>query len=114
MRPLSFAHVARAVCVLIIASSLGAPVEQRLPICSGRSRWGPHPVALSLSININFDAPSRRVYLSHGTEVKVLDADSDKLIGDVTGLKRDHGVAIVADLGRALSPMGMRGRSPSI
>ncbi len=49
---------------------------------------------------ITFDAAARRVYLSHGTEIKVLDADSDKVIGTIAGLKRDHGVALVPDLGR--------------
>jgi YVTN family beta-propeller protein len=58
---------------------------------------------------ITFDAAARRVYLSHGTEVKVLNADSDKLIGDISGLKRDHGVAIVPELGRGFISDGDAG-----
>src|ERR1700686_3290116 len=49
---------------------------------------------------ITVDAAARRVYLSHGTEVKVLDADSGAVLGKITGLKRDHGVALVPELGR--------------
>src|SRR5579862_2833649 len=49
---------------------------------------------------ITFDSAARRVYLSHGTEVKVLDADSGNVIGTIAGLKRDHGVALVPELGR--------------
>jgi DNA-binding beta-propeller fold protein YncE len=49
---------------------------------------------------ITFDAATRRVYLSHGTEVKVLDADSGSVVGTITGLKRDHGVALVPEIGR--------------
>jgi DNA-binding beta-propeller fold protein YncE len=49
---------------------------------------------------ITFDAAARRVYLAHCTEVKVLDADSGSVIGTITGLKRDHGVALVPELGR--------------
>src|SRR5438477_8261616 len=49
---------------------------------------------------ITVDGAARRVYLSHGTEVKVLNADSLTLVGTVTGLKRDHGVALIPDLGR--------------
>lgn len=49
---------------------------------------------------ITFDDGSRRIYLSHGTEVKVLDADTYASLGTVTGLKRDHGVAIVHELNR--------------
>src|SRR5215469_15694313 len=32
---------------------------------------------------ITFDALGRRIFLSHGTEVKVLDADTDKVVGNV-------------------------------
>src|ERR1700682_6172374 len=49
---------------------------------------------------ITFDAATRRVYLSHGTEVKVLDADSGSVVGPSTGLKRDHGLALFPELGR--------------
>src|ERR1700674_5456874 len=49
---------------------------------------------------ITFDAAARRVYLSHGTEIKVLDADTSAVVGTISGLKRDHGVALVPELGR--------------
>ncbi len=60
---------------------------------------------------ITFDAASRRVYLSHGTEVKVLDADSGALAGTITGLKRDHGVAVVPELGRGFISDGDAGEA---
>jgi len=49
---------------------------------------------------VTVDAASRRVYLSHGTEVKVLDADNFSVVGTISGLKRCHGVAIVPELGK--------------
>jgi len=49
---------------------------------------------------IAVDATTRRVYLSHGTEVKVVDADSGALVGTVSGLKQNHGIAIVNELGK--------------
>jgi DNA-binding beta-propeller fold protein YncE len=49
---------------------------------------------------ITVDAAARRLYLSHGTEVNVLDADSGTVVGKITGLKRDHGIALVPELGR--------------
>jgi hypothetical protein len=49
---------------------------------------------------ITADAAARRVYLSHGTEVKVVDADSGAVLGTISGLKRCHGVALVPQLGR--------------
>ena len=41
---------------------------------------------------ITVDSSARHVYLSHGTEIKVIDADTGKLVGNITGLKQDHGV----------------------
>ena len=49
---------------------------------------------------ITVDPAARRVYLSHGTEIKVLDADNYAVLGTITGFKRDHGVAVVPELGR--------------
>jgi len=59
---------------------------------------------------ITFDAGARRVYLSHGTEVEVLDADNDAVVGTITGLKRDHGIAIVSELGRGFISDGELGQ----
>jgi DNA-binding beta-propeller fold protein YncE len=49
---------------------------------------------------ISIDANARRVYVSHGTEVVVLNADNYSLVGKVEGLSRSHGIAIANDLGK--------------
>jgi YVTN family beta-propeller protein len=49
---------------------------------------------------ITFDAATRRLYISHNTEVKVVDADSGAVVGSIPDLKRVHGIALVPDLGR--------------
>lgn len=49
---------------------------------------------------ITFDAAGRRVYVSHGTEVKVLNADNGEVVGTIGGLERCHGIALVPELGR--------------
>src|SRR6267143_3497092 len=49
---------------------------------------------------ITFDAPTRRLYISHNTEVKVVNADNGSIIGSIPDLKRVHGIALVPDLGR--------------
>lgn len=46
------------------------------------------------------DSAARRVYVSHGTEFLVLDADSYARVGAVSGLKRCHGIALVPELGK--------------
>lgn len=59
---------------------------------------------------ITVDSNARRVYLSHGTEIKVIDADSGALIGNITGLKQDHGVAVAAEFGRGFISDGGQGK----
>jgi DNA-binding beta-propeller fold protein YncE len=54
------------------------------------------------------DAASRRIYVSHNTKVTVLDADSGKVIGDVQGLERVHGIALAPELGRGFISNGGR------
>ena len=49
---------------------------------------------------VTVDSASRRVYLSHGSEVKVLDADNFSVVGTISGLKRCHGVLVLPDLGK--------------
>src|SRR3979411_2609540 len=49
---------------------------------------------------VTVDSDARRVYLSHGAEVKVLDADNFSVVGTISGLKRCHGVVVLPKLGK--------------
>ena len=49
---------------------------------------------------ITVDPEARRVYVSHGTEVVVLNADNYSVVGKVEGLTRSHGIAVVKELGK--------------
>jgi DNA-binding beta-propeller fold protein YncE len=49
---------------------------------------------------ISVDAAARRVYVSHGTEVVVLNADAFSVAGKIEGLSRCHGIAVAKDLGK--------------
>lgn len=60
---------------------------------------------------ITVDSAARRVYLSHGTEVIVIDADSGALIGKITGLKVVHGVAVASEFGRGFISDGEQGKA---
>ena len=51
---------------------------------------------------ITVDSSARRVYVSRGTEIKVLDADSGAVVGNIAGLKQDHGVAIAQEFGQGI------------
>src|SRR5579864_5318742 len=56
------------------------------------------------------DSSSRRVYLSHGTEIKVIDADNGSVVGTINGLKQDHGVAVASEFGRGFITDGAQGK----
>src|ERR1700719_3866560 len=49
---------------------------------------------------VTVDSAARRFYLSHGSEVKVLDADNFSVVGTITGLKKCHGVVVLPKLGK--------------
>src|ERR1700737_401677 len=49
---------------------------------------------------VTVDSDARRVYLAHGAEVKVIDADNYSVVGAVTGLKRCHGAVVLPELGK--------------
>ena len=49
---------------------------------------------------IVFDSSSDRLYVSHGTEVNILDANSGKVLGKIENTPGVHGTAIVPDLHR--------------
>jgi YVTN family beta-propeller protein len=59
---------------------------------------------------ITVDSSARRVYVSHGTEVKVIDADNGTAIGNIAGLKQVHGVALAGEFGRGFITDGAQGR----
>ncbi len=44
---------------------------------------------------LTFDSATRRVYITRGSVVQVVDADKGKLVGSITGLSGIHGVSLV-------------------
>jgi YVTN family beta-propeller protein len=60
---------------------------------------------------ITVDSAARRVYLSHGTEIKVIDADNGSVVGAITGLKQTHGVAVAEEFGRGFITDGAQGKA---
>ena len=52
------------------------------------------------------DPVARRLYISHGTHVVVLDADSNTVVGDIPDTLGVHGIALAPDLGRGFTSNG--------
>jgi len=46
------------------------------------------------------DSDARRLYVSHGTHVVVLDADTQAIVGDIPDTQGVHGIAIASEFGR--------------
>ena len=55
------------------------------------------------------DADARRLYISRGTHVMVLDADSGKTVGDIADTQGVHGIALAPELGRGFTSNGREG-----
>lgn len=59
---------------------------------------------------ITVDPDTRRVYLSRGTEIDVINADTGAVVGKITGLKKDHGVALAHEFNRGFISDGEAGK----
>jgi hypothetical protein len=55
------------------------------------------------------DSEARRIYVSHGTKVVVVDADSFAVVGEIPDTDGVHGIAIASDLGRGFTSNGRAG-----
>jgi len=55
------------------------------------------------------DASSGRVYVSHGTEVDVVDTKTGAVAGKITGLHGVHGIALAPEFGRGFISNGQSG-----
>ena len=55
------------------------------------------------------DASARRLYISRGTHVIVLDLDSGKNIGEIADTPGVHGIALAPELGRGFTSNGREG-----
>jgi hypothetical protein len=76
----------------------------------------PYEVARTLKIGgpgswdyVTIDASGERLYLTRTTHTMVLDASTGKLIADIPGMKRAHGVALVPKVGRGFITDGQDG-----
>jgi len=56
---------------------------------------------------LTLDTAARRLYVSHGTEVNVLDPDAGTVVGKITGLSGVHGIAVVPEINRGFISNGL-------
>jgi YVTN family beta-propeller protein len=58
---------------------------------------------------ITFDSPTRRLFISRGTKVMVLNVDTEKVVGEIPNTAGVHGIALAPDLGRGFTSNGQAG-----
>jgi len=92
LRGVWFLLAAAAACVTVpdaSASDSGYSVIKKIPI-PGQGSWD----------YLAIDEAARRLYVSHGTQVDVLDVDSGAIVGKIENTPGVHGIAIAPELGR--------------
>lgn len=55
---------------------------------------------------LTVDPDARRLYISRSSHVMVVDADTDKIVGDIPNTNGVHGIAIASKLGRGFTSNG--------
>ena len=55
---------------------------------------------------LNVDSAAKRLYVTHGTEIVVIDMTTNKVVGKIADTPRVHGIAIVPELGRGFTTNG--------
>ena len=108
-------RVARILGAVVLgAMMLGVTAFAATPIhyhLANTYKFGAAPGGREYFDYMTFDPDSRRLYLSHGTEVLVVNADTGKQEGRISGLKQSHGVAVVAEAGRGFISDGAQGKA---
>jgi YVTN family beta-propeller protein len=84
------------VSILLVAFAISSAwaadnyqITKKIPI-PGQGSWD----------YLTVDEGARRLYVSHGTEVEVLDVDSGAIVGKIENTQGVHGIAIAPDVGR--------------
>jgi len=89
---------------LVTAATCGAQGSyhflKEIPI-SGEGGWD----------YLSVDASARRLYMSHGAEVVVVDIDADSVVGRITNTPGVHGLAPAPELGRGFVSDGREGKA---
>ena len=90
-----------AILAAALSLGIGAPdssnyhLLKKVPL-SGAGGWD----------YLTVDGAARRLYITHATQVIVVDADSLEVVGNIPGLAGVHGVAIAAEFGRGFITNG--------
>ncbi|HZF41492.1 MAG TPA: YncE family protein [Blastocatellia bacterium] len=80
---------------LLLQGATGYKVVGRYPV-PGAGGWD----------YVTLDDAARRIYISHSTQVEVLDADDGKVVGTIADTPGVHGIAIASSFGHGFTSNG--------
>jgi YVTN family beta-propeller protein len=84
--------------VCCTAKASGYQVSRKIPF-PGEGGWD----------YLTVDEGARRLYVSHATQVVVLDIDTLEIVGSISGLSGVHGIALAPEFGRGFITSGQSG-----
>jgi len=87
-----------AIVVLAVAAAPTYKIATRIKI-GGEGRWD----------DLYVDGANHRIYVSHNSQVEVIDTATDKLIGTIPNTPVVHGIAVANDLGKGFITTGAPG-----
>src|SRR5215470_6292540 len=92
--------------LIFFGAKMFARESASVPIVGAPGASGYH-VAKTLAVGgeggwdyTTVDSAGRRIYVSHGTHVVVLDADTQEKVGDIPDTQGVHGIAVASEFGR--------------
>ena len=95
MLMIQVAFIVMSIAVAMWQGGAGYKVETRYPV-PGNGGFD----------YVTIDSDARRLYLSHGTQVDVIDPDSGKLIGTIADTPGVHGVALASEFKHGFTSNG--------
>jgi DNA-binding beta-propeller fold protein YncE len=101
--------VARMVHVLMVAALVVAATPSRAAAAPASNYHLLKKVVLGgegFWDYLTCDSAARRLYISRGTHVMVVDADSYAVVGDIPGTEGVHGIALAPEFGRGFTSNG--------
>jgi DNA-binding beta-propeller fold protein YncE len=94
-----------AACVTMLLGSL--PLSAQAPGASGYHLSKTLPIGGDEGWDyVLADSDARRVYISHGSRVVVIDADTYATVGEISDTQGVHGIAVAPELGRGFTSNG--------
>jgi hypothetical protein len=105
----------KRIAILAVVAALGVAVFTGAFLLSASAAPGTSSYKVIKTVPISgeggwdyvyVDSDARRVYVSHATQVVVLDADSYEVVGNIPDTQGVHGIAIASELGRGFTSNG--------